>query len=203
MFTFPAAKALIKVFREGQIGEVKLVRIAYAFTADMAKERRIFEPECGGGALMDLGVYGVALAQRILGSQPSGITGVAHIGETGVDERCSVTLSYDTGALVNILCSISDDRITGGVIEGTKGRILMPGKISRLDEFTVFESSGREKRVHFDRLGNGYSYEAAEVVECLQNGRIESKQVPLQESLSVLHTLDRVRTLWNLRFPGE
>ncbi len=203
MHTFPGAKALAEVLREGQIGEVKLVRICYAFIADRSKERRVFEPECGGGALMDLGVYGVALAQRILGPNPAGITGVAHIGETGVDERCSVTLSYDTGAIVSILCSISDNWMMGGLIEGTKGRILIPGKISRLDGFTVVESNGREKRIHYDRLGNGYSFEAAEVVECLRDGRLASEEVPLQESLAVLHTLDKVRALWNLRFPGE
>jgi predicted dehydrogenase len=203
MHTFPGARALTKTLDEDSIGEIRLVRITYGFAADKKKEHRVFEPECGGGSLMDLGVYGVALAQRILGGEPTEITATAHIGKSGVDEQCSLTMRYDSGALANILCSIAGDWLMGAVIEGTKGRILIPGKISRLDGFTVVDRVGIEERVHYDRLGNGYSFEAAEVVGCLRDGRLESEQVPLEESLAVLRTLDRVRKLWKLEFPGE
>jgi predicted dehydrogenase len=49
----------------------------------------------------------------------------------------------------------------------------------------------RSSRVHFS--GNGYGYEAAEVVECLRNGRIESPRMPLDETLAIMETIDTIR----------
>ncbi len=44
--------------------------------------------------------------------------------------------------------------------------------------------------------GNGYSYEAAEVVRCLQRGELESKTMPLDETLKIIAAIDQMRTAW-------
>ena len=152
---------------------------------------------------MDIGVYGIAFAQRFLGREPAEIVGLAHMGETGVDERSVVNLRYDNGALASIVSSIRDDWTTEGVIEGNEGAIQVPGKISRMNEFTVTRSDGQVRHFRFDTLGNGYSYEALEVGRCLREGRLESEMVPLEESVAVLRTMDQIRAQWKLRFPGE
>ncbi|MBW4550835.1 MAG: Gfo/Idh/MocA family oxidoreductase [Aphanocapsa sp. GSE-SYN-MK-11-07L] len=41
--------------------------------------------------------------------------------------------------------------------------------------------------------GNGYSYEAAEVVRCLQMGELESKIMPLDETLKIMAAIDQMR----------
>jgi predicted dehydrogenase len=203
MLTLPAMRKLGEIVGQGRIGEVNSVRTSYSFTAKPSVQQRLFSLECGGGALMDIGVYGIAFSQRILGQEPSEIAGLAHIGETGVDERSIVNLRYDSGALANILSSIRDDWKMEGVIEGSKGSIQVPGKISRMDEFMVTRSSGQVKHFRFEGLGNGYSFEALEVERCLREGLLESELVPLEESVAVLRTMDQIRAQWNLRFPGE
>jgi predicted dehydrogenase len=45
-------------------------------------------------------------------------------------------------------------------------------------------------------VGNGYNYEAAEVVRCLQNGELESKIMPLDETLKIMETMDWLRSQW-------
>lgn len=45
-------------------------------------------------------------------------------------------------------------------------------------------------------VGNGYNYEAAEVVRCLQNGELESKVMPLDETLKIMETIDWLRSQW-------
>ena len=52
-------------------------------------------------------------------------------------------------------------------------------------------------------MGNGYQYEAAEVVRCLREGRLESDIMPLEQTLIVLRTMDRLLALWRLRYPTE
>lgn len=51
--------------------------------------------------------------------------------------------------------------------------------------------------------GNGYNYEAAEVMRCLRSGEKESKIMPLDETLSIMETMDAIRRQWNLQYPQE
>ena len=44
--------------------------------------------------------------------------------------------------------------------------------------------------------GNGYSYEAMEVVRCLHRGQLESKIMPLDETLEIMEAMDRIRSQW-------
>ncbi len=50
---------------------------------------------------------------------------------------------------------------------------------------------------------NGFRYEAAEVMRCLGAGERESPIMPLDETISVLVTMDGIRKTWGLRYPGE
>jgi hypothetical protein len=63
---------------------------------------------------------------------------------------------------------------------------------------------GREDEVVREPVeGNGFGYEAAEVMRCLGAGERESPVMPLDETVSVLETMDGLRASWGLRYPGE
>lgn len=49
--------------------------------------------------------------------------------------------------------------------------------------------------------GNGYNYEAAEVMRCLRAGELESKIMPLNETLSIMEIMDTIRRQWILNTP--
>src|SRR5437773_1329844 len=59
---------------------------------------RLFDPALGGGALLDVGIYPVSLASMIFGT-PERVTGMAHLGETGVDEQSAMIFGYAGGQL--------------------------------------------------------------------------------------------------------
>lgn len=44
--------------------------------------------------------------------------------------------------------------------------------------------------------GNGYHYEADEVMRCVRQGRHESAVMPLSESLSIMEAMDSIRVQW-------
>lgn len=50
---------------------------------------------------------------------------------------------------------------------------------------------------------NGYSYEAIEVMHCLRDLKLESEVMPLDETLSIIESLDRVRHQCGLKYPNE
>jgi hypothetical protein len=51
--------------------------------------------------------------------------------------------------------------------------------------------------------GMGYQFEAAEVMKCLDNGKLESDIVPLSFSRDLIKTLDRIRQAAGIVFPGR
>lgn len=61
----------------------------------------------------------------------------------------------------------------------------------------------RERRLSLPAAGNGYHYEAAEVMDCLRRGATESALMPLDETLQIMQTMDSIRAQWNLRYPQE
>jgi hypothetical protein len=38
---------------------------------------------------------------------------------------------------------------------------------------------------------------------CLRAGKLESDLMPLDETLSIMETMDALRAQWDLRYPGE
>jgi hypothetical protein len=71
------------------------------------------------------------------------------------------------------------------------------------DRIIVKTSQDEEKEFKFDRVGNGYNYEAAEVMKCLRNGCLESRILPLNTSVAIMRTMDNIREQWGLVYPME
>jgi hypothetical protein len=58
-------------------------------------------------------------------------------------------------------------------------------------------------KIEMPTAGNAYQYQAAEVGRCLRAGQLESQIMPLDETLAIMQTLDRIRAPWGLTYPTE
>ena len=45
--------------------------------------------------------------------------------------------------------------------------------------------------------GNGYNYEAAEAVRCLQAGKLESSLMPLSETIEIMEIMETLLQQWD------
>jgi predicted dehydrogenase len=199
---FPAMERIRELVAEGAIGEVRMVKADFCFRSGWNPEGRLLNPELAGGGLLDVGVYCIALAQMVYGKAPAQVTGIPHLGETGVDEQAGMVLGYDDGALAVLTCAVRTSTPHEALIVGTDGWIKVPPLFWQPDKIIV-ASGGEEKEETFERLGNGYSYEAREVGACLREGRLESEVVPHAKTLDIMRTMDKLREQWGLRYPIE
>ena len=60
-----------------------------------------------------------------------------------------------------------------------------------------FLAKKRSKTIFSTYEGNGYNYEAAEVMKCLRNGKLESSIMPLDETLKIMKLMDIARSQWH------
>jgi predicted dehydrogenase len=199
---FPLMSKLRSLLAAGVIGDVQMLVADLCLQFDFDPSDRRYAPSLGGGALLDLGVYPVSFASMIMGP-PSSIASHAHLGETGVDEQAVIVLTYDGGQVSTLYTSLWVDSPVEALLMGARGQIRLHPWWIRPDKLT-FSSTGQETTtIEMPFEGNGYQFEAAEVMDCLRADKLESDLMPLDETLSIMHTLDSIRAQWGLKFPME
>jgi len=202
-YFFPGIKKVRQLVSDGAIGEVRLIQANFCLRSKWNPQGRVLNLQLGGGALLDVGIYDVALAQIIYGAEPERISSMAHIGKTGVDEQGSMIFGYENGAMAVLTCAVQTETAFEAAIYGTDGYIKLPHMFFQPDRIIVKSGQEQEKEIKFERLGNGYSYEAAEVMRCLRDGEVECPAMPLETSIAFMKTMDRVRQQWGLVYPME
>jgi predicted dehydrogenase len=198
----PVIVRVRQLLAEGAIGDVRWLQADFGFRTSFNPKGRLFDPALGGGALLDVGIYPVSLAYMILGA-PQGIVSQVEIGESGVDDQNAIVFSYAGGQLALLSSATRSDTPQEAVIVGTEGRIRIHSPWWNAAEITVQRADKSVETIAPPRVGNGYNYEAAEVANCLRAGKLESDVISLDESLTIIGTLDTIRTQWGLKYPGE
>jgi predicted dehydrogenase len=198
----PLFVELRRLLAEQAIGELRLLQADFGFRTGFNPQGRLFDPALGGGALLDVGVYTVSLAHMLLGA-PARVTGLAELGATGVDEQSAYVLGYAGGQLAVLSSAIRTATPQEALIVGTAGQIRIHSPWWRSQRMTLRRSGADDQVLDFPLTGNGYHYEAAEVQHCMAAGATESAIMPLDETLAIMTTLDRLRAPWGLRYPGE
>jgi predicted dehydrogenase len=198
----PALVRVRELLAQGALGEVRMVTSDFGFRTGVNPKSRLFDPALGGGGLLDVGVYPVSLASMVFGGEPERIASLADIGETGVDEQGAAILGYGPGRMVIAWTAVRTNTPHESTIIGTEGTIRIERPSWAATKLTLVRQGG-EERIDLPFPGNGYQFEAAEVARCLRAGRLESDVMPLDESLAIMRTLDRIRAQWGLTYPME
>ncbi|MGD6968085.1 Gfo/Idh/MocA family protein [Rossellomorea vietnamensis] len=197
--------SIVKVrewIENGEIGEVLLMKADLGFRAPWDPQWRLLNPDLGGGALLDVGIYPVSFASMIMGTNPEKILSTAHIGETGVDEQFSIILSYASGKTATLNGALRVELGKDASIHGTKGSISIPSFLSA--KSAILYKDGKEAETFTDdRESKGYAFEIEEVGRCLRQGLTESPVMPLDESLEIMKLMDTIRGQWGLKYPFE
>ncbi|OQD54852.1 oxidoreductase [Streptomyces phaeoluteigriseus] len=205
MYCNPVVRRLKALVDDGAIGEVRTVQADFGLEGPFPPSHRLRDPAQGGGALLDLGVYPVSFAHLLLG-EPTGVSAQAVISAEGVDLQTVAALSWDSGALAALHCSLVGGTGVTASVTGTRGRIDIPSGFFHPDRL-VLHRAGRDPEEFTADPADGprttMRHEAREVMRALRAGETESPLVPLDGTLAVMRTLDTVRERIGVRYPGE
>jgi len=193
-----------KLIKEGAIGEVQSVRADFGFQAKYDPKSRLFNPALGGGAILDIGIYPLLLAQSILGT-PDSITATAILGKTKVDEDINITLTYEQQKIAHLHASLRSHTPVDAHIYGTKGYIHIPNRWHKpVSHITLFDyKKERTTKYLMPRHALGYKYEAQAVMDYLQQGVLESPIASWQFSRDLMETMDAIRKQVGVRYPMD
>ena len=120
----PRTREILRRVRDGAIGELRLIRSSFSFPIEPGDWR--LDPSRGGGALWDVGCYGVSTARLFAGCEPERCHAAAHFGPTGVDLTLTALLQFPGGLLASIDCSFEQPFRCRYELVGTRGVIDVP-----------------------------------------------------------------------------
>jgi len=120
-----------------------------------------------------------------------------------VDEQAAMVLGYERGQLAVLSTAVRTSTPQEAIVMGTEGWMRIHSQWWHPATLTVSIKGREDQVIHLPFEGNGYQYEAAEVMRCLRTGRLESEVMPLDETLGIVRTMDQVRAQWGLRYPME
>jgi predicted dehydrogenase len=193
----PAIQHMKSWLREGKIGEVRMVRADFCFRIAFDPASRLLNPDLAGGAMWDVGIYPISMASFIMEDQPAELCALADVGSTGVDEQSAYLFRYSNGALALLSSAVRSPSENRLEICGSEGRIVIPGSFhcSR----TVQLHRNGEEPVLFDEpldASESFRFEIIAVQNALQNGDLECGEMPLDESVAIAKTMDRIKSSW-------
>jgi predicted dehydrogenase len=190
----PAVQFVRDALAADRIGRVVLADVN--MICNIVYLDRLVNPEKGGSALLDLGVYALNFVDMFLGLQYSDIRTLCSRHATGVDDTEAVLLQDPDGALATCKISMSGCGNPKGVLYGTKGRIevddvmnfsrvaIYDGQNNLLDSFSL--EAGR----------TGYEYEFLACRKAVLEGRREFAEMPLKATLGLMEQYDKLREAW-------
>ena len=187
----PHIAEIRRLVASGRLGEIVTVTADHGQWFSRDPSSRLFDPELGGGALLDLGVYPVSFASMVLG-RPRRIMAMIDPAFTGVDGQTSMLFGYGSGAQAILTCTSAARSPTRAAIVGTDARIEVDGDFYAPSSLTLIPRDGEASRFGPPHQGRGLWYQADEVARCLESGLVESPVMPLDESIAIMETMDAV-----------
>ncbi|MTE23854.1 Gfo/Idh/MocA family protein [Microbacterium sp. ZXX196] len=194
----PQADVIRQILESGVLGDVSLVRADFGFAMPMDPAHRLWNPELGGGAMLDAGVYPVSFASSVLGP-PDAVRAMGRTAETGVDASANVLLSTPSGAQAVLSTSLLASLPVEASIHGSGGRLevlspffgqsglrLVSGALGQEEETTWRDET-------FATPHDGLGYQATAFASYVERGFLESPVHPHDEVVSVMATIDEVR----------
>lgn len=195
----PHIEKVIEIINSGKIGELSIVEADFGFIGNPDPNWRVFNPALGGGSLLDVGIYPIFLIMYLLGF-PKEISSFAKLTDQNVDKSCTAIFNYER-ALATMHSSVVAQTKTEANIFGSKGRLRLLGRFFTPTDIVIYDNEENSEKIHVPFEGNGFNYQAQEVMDCLDKGLKESPKWPLQSSLELSKIMDKIIEQCGMVYP--
>lgn len=131
MYRFhPRSQRIRQMAADGKLGILRLIRTAFCFQfpdklLESGDAYRL-KPEMGGGALLDVGCYGVSVARWILNQEPIRVQAQANYHEQGVDLQFVGSMQFPDESMATLEASFISALQQTYTVVGSKGAIDLP-----------------------------------------------------------------------------
>ncbi len=190
----PSRKLINDALSSGIIGNVHTLTANLSYV--ISGVERIIRPELAGGALLDVGVYGVNFMLTHFGDDIDRIESSVRMTDTGVDGDETITVFYKDGRMAVLTHSIYVRSDRKGIFHGDKGYMVVEN-INNPGDINIYDTNDKLiEHIAIPPQISGYEYEFLESMDCISKGLTESRSMPLAESVRMMDVMDKIRECW-------
>lgn len=188
----PAILGAKKLIDEGVIGKIKILTADFGFDVGPSYDvsGRLYNKELGGGAMYDVGVYTLSMANYFVNKEPIKLQTSMIPTSTGVDGISNYTLTYED-AMAILYSAVDVNSRQELYISGELGSIHIP-EFWHADRFSIKLAGGKENIHVFERDNTGYIHEIEGFNASLRAGELENSVVPHKDTLAVMSMVDNI-----------
>jgi len=184
----PRTVALLELVHRGELGSLRLLHATFASPMRHPDDYR-YHPQHGGGALLDVGIYGVAMARWLVGEEPDGVHAVTRRWATGVDGTTSALLSFPGGAVASIDASFDTAQQQVLQLVGTEGTLRIPSPFGAGPDVDAVILRGDDvvgswRGDHYERMVSAFA-------EAIATG--STPPLPVSDAVATATGLDAIR----------
>lgn len=198
----PSIKHVLDVVARGAIGNIISITANLSYKAPKDDNNRYFNPDLGGGSLLDMGIYPVYLSYLLLG-KPNRVQAFARLTKEKIDECCAAILSYDNNQYAVIESSIITSTDITAKIYGEEGSITILKPWNEKPEAIIVEGYKYPHKKTFDWQGHGFQYEIEEVCNCITNKKTSSELHSFSNSQDLMLIMDEIRKQVGIEYEQE
>ncbi len=198
----PHIQEIKKVIALGALGEIHTVIADHGQYIPYSRAPRLWEPSLGGGALLDLGIYSITIADIALGS-PIKAHAHATLTDLGVDLQTSMGFEYSNGAHAILTCTMAARTSVTAMIAGDKARIEIDAPFYNPTSWRLITRDGEATEYPNTYKGHGLREEAIEFARVVRAGEIESPLMTHAKSQEIMELMDEIRRQIGVRYPTE
>jgi len=130
----------------GDIGVLRMIRSSFTFKLTRPDNIR-WDPDLGGGALMDVGCYCVNVSRTLVDAEPIEVQAFAKWTDRDVDSELVGTLRFPDDVIAHFDCALTMERNEVVEAAGTDGVVVVPSAfLPGTDEVPIHLDRGRGAR---------------------------------------------------------
>jgi len=199
----PHMARIRELIAAGPLGDLRAVIADHTQRISRDPAHRLNALELGGGALLDLGIYPISFAWDILGA-PVTVAASATLGPTGADSEVATIFTHASGAVSTTLSAAHAAGPNTAHIVGTDARIDIDRVWYTPTSFRMVAPDGTVLEEYASKIeGRGMQYQAIAAERYVAEGRRDSELLPIDETVAIIATLDEIRSLIGVSYPGE
>lgn len=208
----PTLKLVKEYMDSGVIGTILNIESKFCTRTKFGKDSRLWNPNIGGGALQNLGIYNIFFSMFMNNFQ--GIESFSSNArfKNNVDSWNCININFSNKVITNFQSALdvtAGTNTNNATIFGTKGFITIKDFYRAQEaELHIYKSEEGNENEISKIFGvpfeiNGYEYELLDATNQILKGEIDSEIYTQTDSIYLASIMNDIREQWNFRYPFE
>lgn len=187
----PAIQKALGWYRQGRIGQLLHVKCDFGYPFRYSEDLREYDARVGGGAVLEMGIYPVALARLFIGRGPDTVQVSGRRATNGVEDDVVAICDYGD-CIATLGTSFRAKLHNWAFIIGTEGYIAIPD-FWRAGSCSLYMLDERVDHYKDHRSSLGFDYQIQAASNDILAGKTESGVISLATSLALQEDMQAIR----------